>query len=352
MRAGGAERVVSVLANSFAENKYRVAIIVSNNEESFYPLDKEVYYEKMNLDFNIKGVIKKIKVNISEISEMIKYLKRERPEVVISFIRNVPTIIACKVTGIKVIISERNNPKHDPPNPVWRVLRRLVYPLANGIVFQTESAKKYFNKIIQNKSHIISNPLNPNLFDIKSRDKENIIVSIGRLVEQKDHETLIKAFSLIKDIFPEFKLYIYGEGKLRRHLEYLISQYGLEKRVYLPGNTENIYYELSGAKLFVFTSIYEGYPNALIESMALGIPVISTNCEFGPSEIIEDGENGFLVSVRNHEELAKKIEYVLNNQELAQKISENAIKIKKELQIKDIFKKWKYVVDKVVEDVF
>ncbi|WP_218970597.1 glycosyltransferase family 4 protein [Alkalihalobacterium alkalinitrilicum] len=340
MRAGGAERVVSLLANNLVVKGQDVSIIVTSNDNSFYKLNNKINYCKLGCCSKDLNLFNKLKTNFLEILKLIRVLKREKPDVVITFIRNIPTIIACKVAGIKVIVSERNNPIYDPPNKVWRFLRRIIYPFANGFVFQTDAVKGYFDLNIQKKSVVIPNPVNEELPICNNNKKRKVIVSVGRLSKQKDHATLIKAFGIVRKTFTDYELIIYGEGNLREDLLEMIENLGLKDSVFLPGNAKNLYSEICDASVFVLSSKYEGFPNALIEAMALGLPVISTKCNYGPSEIIKNGENGFLVEVGDYEELAKKINYVIKNKSISEKIGNNAYAIRDKLSTEKIIKKW------------
>lgn len=352
MKAGGAERVISILANACSKEGYNVIFIVGSDKDSFYKLNSDIQFIKLLINYGNNTFFSQVKRNIIEITRLIKVLKVEKPDVFISFIRNVPAIIICKIVGIKVIVSERNNPIYDPPNKVWRILRKLIYPFATRIVFQTTDAKKYFSKSIQYNSCVIPNPINNDIYGKFYVEKEKIIVSVGRLSKQKDHETLIRAFSIVSKKFQNYKLVIYGEGNMRNRLEDIIHECGLEDNVFLPGKKENIYELMSKAEIFVLSSIYEGYPNAVIEAMALGLPVISTNCQYGPSEIITDGYNGLLVKVGDYVEMAQKIEYLIENYSKAEELAKNALTIRSKLKCEDIMKKWLKLMDDILQPEF
>lgn len=340
MNAGGAERVVSILANGFSKKDYQVTILVSSNNDSFYSLNPEVKYKKLSHNYISKNN-GKINKYIGRLKSLIQFFKKEKPDIVITFILNIETIIACKIAGIKVIVSERNNPSFDPPYLVLRMLRKLVYPLSNGFVFQTNDVREYFGKGIKQKSIVIPNPLNENLPKKTNDIKRNkTVVSVGRLERQKDHKTLLKAFAIVQRKFPDYKLIIYGEGKLRGELEEKIKSLNMQDSVMLPGKTEDIYNKIINSRVFVFSSLYEGYPNALIEAMALGLPVVSTKCGYGPSEVIKEGYNGFLVPIGNGREMAKKIEYLIENNPEAEQMGRNATELREKLKSDDIINKW------------
>ena len=340
MTSGGAERVVSILANSMSERGNRVSLVITFNSEIHYEINNKIEIIK----FNINKELSQVSRNIKEIKSLIKLLKEKRPDVIISFIRNVNCIVAAKIVGIPVIISERNNPKYDPKSKVWRVLRKIIYPYADGIVFQTNGARKYFSKKIQENSIIIENPLDESIKETIKCQKKKQVISVGRLCKQKDQETLIKAFHIFVKENKDYKLIIYGEGELREKLENLILNLGLSEYVELFGSTKDIYEKMIQSELFVMSSIYEGYPNALIEAMALGLPVISTDCMYGPSEVIENGVNGILVKVGDYKNLANEMLKIIKNNDFREKIIENTQKNNLIFNKEIIVDKWlKYI---------
>ena len=161
MTSGGAERVVSILANEMIRKNNRVSLVITFEGKVHYDLESEIEL----IQFNISRELNEIKRNIIEIKKLVSVFKLRKPDVVISFIRNVNCIIAAKIVGIPIIISERNNPIHDPKNKVWRLARKIIYPYATAIVFQTNGAKNYFNRYIRNKGYIIENPLTNYILD-------------------------------------------------------------------------------------------------------------------------------------------------------------------------------------------
>lgn len=332
---GGAERVVSVLANSFIEYGHEVNIItLSENDKPAYPL---------------KNNVKRISIIKDKNENKIRYFKRIRktiielnPSVVISFLTyiNVYILISLIFSGIKVIVSERNDPKYSPERRLMRVLRKFTYVFASGYVFQTKKATEYFSKRIRRNSIIIKNPISNLIPRPKPKCKKDII-AVGRLTRQKNYIMLLNAYKKIYKKIPDYRLSIYGEGEERYNIEKYILENNLQDNVILMGQVSDIYNKINGSSLFVMASDIEGMPNALIEAMALGIPSICTNCNSGgPAELITNFENGILVEVGNEEELANAIMLVLNDNNISERISKNSIKIREELDIDVITKQW------------
>lgn len=344
---GGAERVITNLANYFIkDSENEVSILTLRNVNIAYELNDKI--RVINTENSKKN---KISREIKCISSIKKVILEDNPDIIVSFLPAMTyrLMIANYKCHKKVIISVRNDPKVEYRNIIKKLLMKILYAKANGFVFQTEEAKEYFSKEIQSKATIIPNPINEKFmgepFEGK-RKKE--IVSVGRLEKQKNHELLIKAFSKISNEYKDFKLVIYGEGKERENLEKLISQLNMKNRIFLPGKTDNIKEKIYDTSLFVLSSDYEGMPNALMEAMALGLPVISTDCPCGgPKFLIENKQNGILVPVNDEKKLKEEIENVLKDKELERKLSSNANKICIELNPIEINKKWeKYIKER------
>src|SRR5699024_245151 len=205
----------------------------------------------------------------------------------------------------------------------------IFFRFIDGFVFQTEGAKSYFSKTIQNKGIVINNPVFIKYNDFNLPDKRRkVIVNVGRLHTQKNQTLLINAFKNISNYFPEYKLEIYGEGPLEYKLENQIKALDLTDKVTLKGTTNDLFAEIVDASLFVLSSDYEGMPNALMEAMALGLPCISTNCRpGGASELINDGKNGKITPIGSTEHLSHAMIDVLKHPLDAEKMGKKAKEI-------------------------
>ena len=307
---GGAERVMVNLAEMFANRGNDVSLVTSFMDIWEYTLSGRV--TRINLcERTYKGFIKR---NYKLTKLLRKKLKEEKPDILISFMAepNFRALIATIGLKTKNLISVRNDPNREYPNKLFKFLARNLYKRADGVVFQTSDAKAWFPKKIQEKSEIIMNQVDDKFYHVQRSENPKNIITTGRLTEQKNHEMLIRAYSQIADKV-EDDLIIYGEGELREKLESLVKELNLEGRVHLPGATKDVPKVLSEAKIFVLSSDYEGMPNSLLEAMAVGVPCISTDCPCGgPRGIIKDGINGFLCNVNDVNNLACKIETILN----------------------------------------
>jgi GalNAc-alpha-(1->4)-GalNAc-alpha-(1->3)-diNAcBac-PP-undecaprenol alpha-1,4-N-acetyl-D-galactosaminyltransferase len=342
LTSGGAERVISDMANYWAGKGFSVSLITLNPWLiDFYTLDKNVNRIIFDDSKPQNGIINKIHFNVSRIFHLRKVLKIHNPDVVLSFldVTNITTILASLGLNNKVVVSERINPETNPVlNSFWFYLRKLLYKRADIVVAQTMSASTWLDKNCSICSHIIPNP-------VRKLKKYNVtrinrIISIGRLDKQKGHDVLIKSFSKIEKNYPDWSVDIYGEGPEKNELNILIAELNLQAKIFLKGETHDVENVLSEAGMFVLASRFEGFPNVLLEAMSLGCPVISTNCKSGPSEIITNNENGFLIDVDDELQLADKISFLIENPIQCTEIGNNASKINHIYSQENIMDQW------------
>lgn len=360
MEKGGAERVIATLANKFiVENE--VTIITLINSDIRYELDKRIKIMPIdNKDFFKQKKLKKILIKLSfkRLTKLAKIIKKENPDVIISFLPE-PSMrlmlikkFSKTIKKIPTIISIRNNPITEYKNKIIYFVMKHLYKEVDGLVLQTEEAKKYFEDIIKDekKLKIISNPINEKfvLENTYTREREKTIITVGRIEEQKNQRLLIDAFKEVVKKHDDYKLLIYGKGKLKDELQQYIKEINITDKVIFKGQVDNIKEEILKAGIFVLSSNYEGMPNALMEAMALGLPCVSTDCPCGgPKTLIKNKDNGILVEVNNIEEMIQAINFLIENGETAKKIGESASKIKENYSIDIIYREWISMVQKV-----
>jgi len=335
---GGAERVMVNLAHQFCASGHEVVFVNSCKAEWEYTLDEAVHRVILT-DQPIGNFLKR---NWFYIKALRRLIKDEKPDVLISFMAepNFRAVLAAMGTKTKTLVSVRNDPDKEYPNRIFRFLAKTLYKKADGVVFQTEDAQKWFPKKVQQKSRIIFNQVNERFYAVKPADKKEHIVTVGRLTAQKNHPMLIEAFASIADRVDD-NLIIYGEGEKREELEQLVRQYGLENRVLLPGTITDVPETVKTAKMFVMSSDYEGMPNALIEAMTLGVACVSTDCPCGGPKILFDHEkNGVLVPVNDADALAEAMLAVLTDDARRQTLGENARKAAEKFNPETIFGEW------------
>lgn len=258
---------------------------------------------------------------------------------------------ALKGSKAKIIVSERNDPHNFQGKTITKLVSRYLMSKADGFVFQTNDALDYYKKY-KNKSVVIPNPVVdvPVVLErLPNEQRDKVIVTAGRLVPQKNHEMLIKAFGKIADRFPEYKLIIYGEGELKEKLQLLTKELGISNRVVFPGSVNDLHERIKNAELFVLSSDFEGMPNALMEAMAMGITCISTNCPCGgPKDLIYNGHNGYLIPVNDIDKCVDIITSVLDDKKDADRIGQNSLKTRDKYCSDVICSEWLNMVTKVV----
>ena len=340
MHAGGAERVVSNLANFMSkDNEVYIVMVSSLENKTFYKLDGSIQLLCVN-----KG---KRTQPFKRLLTLRKLLLNINPDVVISFLPHVNVYVHFALLGKKIvhIVSERNDPKQTPQNILLRILKHHSFKKADGCVFQTQYSLDFFKKIPNDKKIIIYNPLFLNTDVIFEKGKtKNRIITVGRLVEQKNQKELIRVFSKFIKIHPNFKLDIFGEGPLLDELIDFCCSLNMEQYVSFKGVSSNWHNKINDYDFFVLPSKFEGMPNALLEAMSLGIPCISSDCPaYGAREFITDGENGLLYQVNDDNGLLEAM-----NNILVTNINDNKYLIDK-LNIEVIAEQWINFINEILE---
>lgn len=345
---GGAERVILQLAHRFSQCGYRSILITSFVDEKFeYSVPEGV--ERISMETR-EIAQSRLKRNMCRIKMLRKYCKEYKPDVLVSFMAEPNFRAICATIGlpVKTVVSVRNDPSKEYSGKLGRFIGKFLLPMADGCVFQTEDAKMWFPKKLQNKSAVIMNETTKEFFDIEYTGGSDI-VTLGRLVAQKNHKLLIEAFAAIADKYPDTNLKIYGDGPLKESIRQLVEELNMNERIHLMGATKNVGEVLSTARIFVLPSNYEGMPNALLEALTIGVPSISTNCPCGgPKALIENGVNGLLVKTNDKEELTVALEYILDNDKKAKEMGEKAKQCAAKYHPDIIFSEWKKYIESIV----
>lgn len=344
MTSGGAERVIAQLANYFTEQNVSCRIVTTDKREVMYPLDEKVKVVAIGKKSNNKAIDRVLRYK-----KIRSVIQENKPDVVLTMPEDtgIYAILALIGTGIPVYVSERNNPWVMPNVKITRFLRKLAYPFAKGIIFQTEMAKSFFPEHIQKKGIVLQNPVDATRIpEPYTGERKKVFVAVGRLELQKNFPMLIKAFSEFHKEEKDYQLIIYGEGKERTNLEKLIKQLNLEGTVSLHGRNKDVLNAIKDSAAFILSSDYEGMPNALIEAMCMGMPVISTDCPSGgPRELIRNGENGLLIDVNDVEGMKKAMKQLVVGRD--ETLGKNAYLTGKKLTDPYIFEEWKNVLFRV-----
>ncbi|WP_157218492.1 glycosyltransferase family 4 protein [Flavisphingomonas formosensis] len=319
--AGGAERVVSLLSADWVGRGHRVTLISFDSAAApiFHGLDPRVRLERLGIasDRRLGGLL----ATLRRACMLRRTLDRLAPDVTISFLTkiNVLTLLASLGTRRRVIISERNNPRLQQASRGWTMLLSRLHRRADGIVMQTRASLECLGATARRRAHVIPNPIVIEPLPGPPRDGL-ILAATGRLTRQKGFDMLIDAFARVADRHPRWMLRIWGEGPDRPELERRIAGYGLGHRISLAGNSRSPGEWVGQADAFVLSSRYEGFPNALGEAMAAGLPVLSCNCAYGPADLIHSGEDGLLVPVEDVAALAEGLDRLMGDAALRDRL--------------------------------
>jgi GalNAc-alpha-(1->4)-GalNAc-alpha-(1->3)-diNAcBac-PP-undecaprenol alpha-1,4-N-acetyl-D-galactosaminyltransferase len=309
LSGGGQERALTNWANEFANVGIEVSIISLFNTEVFYKLNPCIKIIFPSVD---RKTTNKFIYALKLIPYIRKNVKELKPNVVISFGDwfNAYSIVATRCLGIKTLITNRMGPNLFLGS-FLELFNRVSYPFADGLIVQTERAKEILaKKYSLKKIHVIPNILNP--INIDNLSYENNIVSIGRLSKEKGHKHLIEAFSNLN--LKNWKLHLIGDGPEMENLKCLVQELNKEEIIIFHGQKKDFSDIIKISSIFVLPSFYEGFPNALLEAMAVPLACISSDCIAGPREIIEHNKNGLLYETNNINDLILQLNFLINNQ--------------------------------------
>jgi GalNAc-alpha-(1->4)-GalNAc-alpha-(1->3)-diNAcBac-PP-undecaprenol alpha-1,4-N-acetyl-D-galactosaminyltransferase len=357
MAAGGAERVASTLCNGWAERGDSVTLIAtfSGKGEHFYPLSPGV--QLVFLSDLAKTIGRSPRAYWRRFWSLRRLLRDLKPDVIVSFLSNVnvAAIAVSRGCGIPVIVCERIDPlAENESSRFLRLLRRITYPLAELVIVQTRDIVQPLRSCCPEVSRIevVPNPLPPDVAGFTPKLEENgsrkRLISMGRFTRQKQFSLLIEVFSRLAGDHPEWDLWIWGDGPLREELTRQIANLRLNSRVFLPGKTSQPWLEFARAQAFVLTSAFEGFPNALLEAMAIGLPSIAFDCPSGPREITQDGKDALLVRAGDTAGLATALRRIMTDPALRQELSRRgSISVRERYDLNKVLATWDRIFELV-----
>lgn len=320
---GGTERALSMLANKFDTIGIDVTILLAFKTTVFYDINPSI---KILMPSNSKRRTLYFWHVIKTVFFLRKQIRNSRSKLILSLNDwiNPIVILASFFLDKRVIISDRTSPTRNL-GVRNRLLKKILYPFANGAIAQTERARKYLEEFLaSNKVITIPNPVNA--ITHNSVTKKNIIITVGRLAIEKGHLTLIKAFANLAS--NDWQLVIIGDGPEKSNLLESAIRLGISSRVHFMGHLKDFGGYLSESEIFVLPSIYEGFPNALLEAMSVPLACISSDCIAGPREIIQHEKNGLLVKPGDVTELQEAIERLIENPQMRATLANEAYKVR------------------------
>ncbi len=356
LSAGGAERVASTLGNYWVSVGHEVTFVtIDSSQRDFYRLDERISRTALGLAGESGGWCQFLGNNLRRVRQLRAAVLAAAPQVVVSFLdaTNVLVLLAMLGSDVPVVVSERIDPRKKPTGDVLRLLRRVVYPHARALVVQTRAVSSWARQIVKEESIcVIPNPV----MKVPVRDRRAslgaknafTVLSIGRLDPQKGFDLLLEAFARCANKHPDWRLRIIGEGPERERLAALAGRLEITSLVKLDPVTYETAAAFLEGDLFVLSSRYEGFPNALLEAMAFGLPVISYDCPSGPTEIIRDGVDGVLVPAEDVIALAAAMDRLMSAEHERQRLAAHAVEVTERFGFAQVMRMWDEVLEKAV----
>lgn len=348
LQRGGAERAISIVANELHRQNFEVTIICLNEADIAFKILPEVNVINLLKKRGKENILSRLWYAGLLYSRLIMLLMKEKPFYVISFMTtsNLWTGLACLITRVSFVVSEHTTPDItlNTFNYMFRTLSFLIYRKSVAVVVPSigiaDRIKENHSFRNLNNFRLIRNPIHefPEPSKSSVNDKK-FILGVGRLSFVKGFDILIEAYNNIEN--SNIDLVIAGDGAEYENLKIQIERLNLTGKVKLIGSKDNLQDYYHQAELFVLPSRNEGYPIALTEAMSFGCACIAVDCDFGPSEIIENGFNGILIEQSNLAKLIEAIDHLLFNDNLRKKISANAQLINEANSVKNITSHWR-----------
>ena len=332
---GGAERVAVNLANHLL-NENEVFFCAVHSDRREYYLDPKVQYDYIGTERSgFRGQLS-IAINLR------KYIKKNNIEVMISLDISVEGIFLIGNKKLFKIYSLRNDPTKFFNSGLKKILSNLVYWDADKIVFQTPDARDYFCQKIREHGVLIPNPVKSGLPYWNEENHRKEVVAACRLAKQKNLFMLLDAYRIVWEKRQDYKLSIYGEGELKEALVRYAEQLGISEAVKFHGFSSEIHKIMAESAIYVSSSDYEGISNSMLEALAIGIPVVCTDCPVGGARMhIRDGRNGYLIPVGDADVMADRMLALMEDKKLGESFSKESVKIREELTDDRIFGMWK-----------
>lgn len=381
--SGGVGRVISVLTEDYMKRNCRCQVLClyedtsNGNAEVLQPkpashgslsLFSKIHRFGLHIAYSFVGRVHSIfhfvnadysliwkyyYKNYSRVTALKKYISEQGFDTVIAFL-NEPIFLSLLASGkrIGLITSERNDPAKFEGTETTMAFIRKMYPKADCMVFQSPDAMQWYKNHTNVNGRVIFNPVKPDLPVRYIGKRQKKIVNFCRISNQKNLHLLVNAFTLFLREFPDYELYIFGdsvgngaEGYLESVME-TVQSLNLEDKVFVFPAQKDIHRMVADYAMFVSSSDYEGMSNSMLEAMAIGLPTICTDCPAGGARaVIKDHENGILVPVGDAQAMADAMKEVASDFDLAEKLSENGVKIRDDLSVDKIVNQWMEIID-------
>jgi GalNAc-alpha-(1->4)-GalNAc-alpha-(1->3)-diNAcBac-PP-undecaprenol alpha-1,4-N-acetyl-D-galactosaminyltransferase len=354
LAGGGAERAASEMANYWVRHSWDVTVLTWTRagDPEVYGVDAAVQRVYLGLASASAGLLPRLCNNARRIGMLRRVLYALKPDIVLSFMdtNNVAAIIATRGTGIPVVVAERSDPAANTmTNHVWRTLRRVTYRWADAAVAQTRMAADWISERCGVSCAVVPNSLRMLPIPNAGAPRDQTVLSVGRLSAEKDVGTLLRAFAGARRAGPSWRLVIVGDGPQRPVLEAMATSLGVAEYVTFVGFVNQPEQLMERAGIYVLTSRFEGFPNALLEAMAMGACVISSDCRSGPGEMIRDGINGRLFRPGDADDLTAILSELMRSDGLRRSFGAQAMQIRGQFAPEQIMPRWESVLRGAIE---
>jgi glycosyltransferase involved in cell wall biosynthesis len=335
LHLGGAERATAYLSRLWIAAGHRVTIATLSADSAFYALDPSVRVVALGLARESRGIVEAVLSNLRRLRVIRAMIRDLKPDVTIGMMPSAIFLVACAGLGLpsRTLGVEHSYPGRAGVGRRLTLARKYVYGLLDVVIALTETESAWlrthtYARRIVTIPNVVEWPLSETEPAISPAailaPSLKLVLAVGRLEAEKGFFDLIRAFGQLCGMNEDWVLVILGEGSQRAALESCVQALGLERRIFLPGQAGNMNDWYKRASLFVLSSIYEGFPVALLEAVAAGVPVVSFDCDTGPRDIIRHGVDGVLVPVGNETALAKAMGTLMNDERLRTKMAGHA----------------------------
>lgn len=342
MRGGGAERVMSLLANAWAAQRRTVTLFTLEGPHApHYQLDPRIQVRHLDISGNSSSRTEALINNARRLRQLRRALLNCAADVTLSFIDKTNVLVCTALLGTKVplVVSDRIYPSPDSIPPLWLNARRVSYFRANSIVLQTEDVRETLPKELHPRIRVIANPIDARICQQPLAKDRKRFVAIGRLTHQKGFDILLRAYAQLAGA-ERWPLDIFGIGPDERKLKQLASELRIDQDVHFHGLSHAIPEELAKGGVFVLPSRFEGFPNALLEAMGAGLPCIATRCKSGPETLIAHNTNGLLVPTENVDALTAALRALAGDATHRRQLAKQAASVRETYSLDTIVAQW------------
>jgi glycosyltransferase involved in cell wall biosynthesis len=356
LEGGGAERVLSTLANFWANVGHDVCVVTLKDcAADFYRLDPRVVRVSLNRPLGLGRSRTGLVATLIRIVRLRRMLLERKPDVALSMMDTANVVLAFAGIGLSQTMrigSERTYPPAGPTPFRWRALRRLAYGLLRGVVAATQDSSDWLHRNTWvRQTWVIPNPVSlplergePAPDPQANRMRPKRVLAVGRLVPEKGFDLLVEAFGLIANSCPDWEVAIVGDGPERARLQSKIRASALDERVRLIGAAGNVGEWYASANLFVLPSRFEGFPNTLLEAMAHGLPAVAADCLAGPRVLVRDGIDGLLVVSEDVNALGAALKRLMTNEDLRMTLATRAADARERFSVPRIMSMWSEIM--------